>query len=61
MRDIYGLRSGFVHHGASINDYEKMREFMMYALQAIISLIQLSNSVQTIDDLLDELYDRKLS
>jgi len=61
MRDIYGLRSRFVHHGVSINDYEKMREFMMYAWQAIISLIQISNSVQTMDDLLDELDDRKLS
>lgn len=60
-RDIYGLRSRFVHHGSSINDCEEMREFMLYAWQAITSLIQKSNSVLTIDVLLDELDDRKLS
>ena len=60
-RETYTLRSGFVHHGRSIDDLEIMREFMLYALQAIVSLIHQSNSVSTVDALLDMLDDRKLS
>ncbi len=60
-RDTYTLRSGFVHHGRSIDDLETMREFMQYAWQAIVSLIHQSNSVSTVDALLDMLDDRKLS
>lgn len=60
-RDTYALRSRFVHHGGSIDDLETMREFMQYAWQAIVSLIHASNSVSTVDALLDNLDDRKLS
>lgn len=60
-RDTYTLRSRFVHHGRSIDDLETMREFMQYAWQAIVSLIHQSNSVLTVDALLDMLDDRKLS
>jgi hypothetical protein len=60
-RDTYTLRSRFVHHGRSIDDLETMREFMQYAWQAIVSLIHQSNSVSTVDALLDMLDDRKLS
>ena len=60
-RETYTLRSGFVHHGRSIDDLEIMREFMLYAWQAIVSLIHQSNSVSTVDALLDMLDDRKLS
>jgi hypothetical protein len=62
-RETYSLRSGFVHHGRSINDddLETMREFMQYAWHAIVSLIHQSNSVSTVDALRDMLDDRKLS
>jgi hypothetical protein len=62
-RETYTLRSRFVHHGHSIDDdhLETMREFMQYAWQAIVSLIHQSNSVSTVDALLDMLDDRKLS
>ncbi len=60
-RETYTLRSGFVHHGRSIDDLEIMREFMLYAWQAIVSLIHQSNSVSTVDALLDMLDDTKLS
>lgn len=61
IREVYNLRSRFVHHGGSIDDYETMREFMLYAWQAVVLLIQMSSSVLTIDALLNELDDRKLS
>jgi len=61
VRDAYNLRSRFIHHGGSINDLETMREFMRYAWRAVVSLIRLSNSILTIDSLLDRLDDRKLS
>ena len=62
-RETYTLRSRFVHHGHSIDDdhLETMREFMQYAWQAIVSLIHQSNSVSTVEALLDMLDDRKLS
>ena len=60
-RETYTLRSRFVHHGRSIDDLETMREFMQYAWQAIVSLIDQSNSVSTVDALLDMLDDKKLS
>jgi hypothetical protein len=60
-RDTYTLRSGFVHHGRSIDNLETMKEFMEYAWQAIVSLIHQSNSVSTVNALLDMLDDRKLS
>jgi hypothetical protein len=60
-RDTYTLRSCFVHHGRSIDNLETMKEFMEYAWQAIVSLIHQSNSVSTVDALLDMLDDRKLS
>ena len=62
-RETYTLRSRFVHHGHSIDDdhLETMREFMQYAWQAIVSLIHQSNSVSTVDALLDMLDDRKFS
>lgn len=60
-RDTYTLRSCFVHHGRSIDNLETMREFMQYAWQAIVSLIHQSNSVSTVNALLDVLDDRKLS
>lgn len=61
IRDAYNLRSRFVHHGGSVDDYDKMREFMLYARRAVISVIHASESVPTIEVLLDELDDRKLS
>ncbi len=61
VRNAYAIRSSFVHHGASIEDYEALARFMWHAWRAITVIISSTKSVKTKDELLDHLDELKLS
>ena len=65
VRQVYTLRSKFVHHGtligASVDDDDAMREFMLYAWRAFIETVKLTKTFYQRKDLLDQLDDRKFS
>lgn len=61
VRNAYSIRSSFVHHGASIEDYEVLEKFMWHAWRAITAVITATKTVQTKDEFLDHLDLIKLS
>jgi hypothetical protein len=61
VKKAYSIRSSFVHHGASIDDFESLEKFMLYAWCAILKIISATKSVKTKDELLDHLDELKLA
>ena len=61
IKGAYKLRSDFVHHGASIESLDVLREFMEIAWHAIRVLICTTRQWKTRKELLDHLDDKLLS
>jgi len=61
VRNAYSIRSSFVHHGASIEDFEALEKFMWHAWRAITVVITATKSVVSKDEFLDHLDSIKLS
>lgn len=60
-KNVYGLRSSFIHHGASISEYGVLEKFMEDAWHAVIQLIVASAHFKTKQDFINMLDERKLS
>jgi hypothetical protein len=61
VKDVYGLRSAFIHHGVFIADFEVMEKFMLHAWYTIIQLISVVEKFKSKDDFISRLEERKLS
>lgn len=60
-KEVYRLRSAFVHHGQSIKDVEALSTFMLNAWTCFYNLIMTSEHYQTKDDLILAIENRKMS
>lgn len=61
VKKAYAIRSSFVHHGASIDDYDALTKFMWHAWRAITVIISTTETVKTKKEFLDKLDERKLA
>lgn len=61
VRNVYDLRSAFIHHGASVADYEVLEQFMLKTWYTIIQLISATGRFKSKDDFISKLEERKLS
>lgn len=61
VRDAYSIRSSFVHHGATIDDFDTLGRFMWHAWRAITAVIPATSSIRTKEVFLDQLDDKKLA
>jgi hypothetical protein len=59
--EVYRLRSKFIHHGQSIKDVEVLQTFMLNAWTGFTVLLANINRLQSKDQLIDELEDRKMA
>ena len=60
-RQIYGLRSNFIHHGQSIEDNDLLEKFLWFAWESFAYLLQLIDKAKTVEELLSSLDDRRLA
>ena len=60
-KDIYGLRSAFVHHAKSISNTELLSEFMWISWMAVQQIIAQSHKWRTHSDMIDSIDDIKFS
>jgi len=61
MKKIYSVRSQFIHHGVSIEDYELLGRCMLHAWKAFHSVLRLVGSFRSKDDFIAMIDDKKLS
>jgi hypothetical protein len=61
VRNVYDLRSAFIHHGASIADFEVLEKFMLKAWYAVIQLISSTERFKNKSEFISRLEERKLS
>ena len=61
VKKTYGMRSGFIHHGQSLDDIEVFERFLGYAWACLLQLLRLRDRITTRIELLAELDDMKLS
>lgn len=61
VRNVYDLRSAFIHHGASIADFEVLERFMLNAWYAVIQLISATERFKNKSEFINKLEERKLS
>lgn len=61
VRNVYSLRSAFIHHGTSVADFEVLEQFMLNAWHTIIQLISTAEKFKSKDDFISRLEERKLS
>ena len=61
VKDTYGLRSQYLHHGRSLADLELLQEFMEYAWHMMLGLVKTTRDCSSREELLAELERRKLS
>lgn len=61
VKNIYAIRSSFIHHGVTIENYKVMKEFMWYAWTTITCLISAIPRFQTKEAFLDAIDNRKLA
>jgi len=60
-KQVYSLRSKFVHHGHAVKDTETLHVFMRNSWTFLSMLIQSANRYQTREELIDTLEHMKLS
>jgi hypothetical protein len=62
VRDVYGVRSAFIHHGQSVSsdEIEIMKEFMLNAWTFLCRVILNSNRFLTKEELIDAVERAKL-
>lgn len=61
VRKVYAIRSSFVHHGATIDDFDTLGRFMLHAWKAITAIIPAIATISTKEAFLDQLDNRKLA
>ncbi len=61
VKDAYGLRSRFVHHGASVDDLDTVRMLMHHAFDCYIGVLRNRRNFSDRKDLLSFLEKRKFS
>lgn len=61
VREVYTIRSSFVHHGATIDDFDTLSRFMLHAWRAITAIISATVTISTKDEFIDQLDNRKLA
>ncbi len=61
VRDVYGIRSAFVHHGQTPRHVSIVDQFLIYTWTAFSRLMDLSVEYKTKDALIGALEDRKMS
>jgi hypothetical protein len=61
LRDAYDLRSKFIHHGETIAEIETVRAFMFDAWTLFTALLTDIHRYDTKAQLIDRLYERRLS
>ena len=62
LREIYSIRSKFIHHGATfIAETNLLRKFMNYTFLCFSKLVVLMDNYKTKDELLNDLDNLKLS
>jgi len=61
VRTCYGFRSQFIHHGRTLEDFEVLAEFMMYAWNFFIRLTRYAHQYTTRSDFLEAIETRKYS
>lgn len=60
-REVYRLRSSFVHHGQSIKDVEALSTFMLNAWTCFCNLILTAKQYQTKEAVIQAIENRKMS
>jgi len=62
VKEVYKLRSSFVHHGTrvSLDQYELLKRFQRHALLSLMALIPLAASPISKSDFFDDLENRRL-
>ncbi len=60
-KDVYVLRSKFIHHGHTIDNLDIMKEFMLNVWHLFNNLIQRSNTIKKSEDLFELIEKMKLS
>ena len=61
IKDVYGLRSRYLHHGQKSSELELVESFMLYVWKLFISLINQKNEFTTKIEFLNAIDDHKLS
>ena len=61
LKSTYSLRSAFVHHARSADDYEAVESFMLNCWRALIAVIQNHERFATKEEFISAIDDRKLS
>lgn len=61
VKDVYTMRSRFIHHGESLNDLELLQKFMSYSWILFLRLLQNHSRFKDRLALLDDLDRRKYS
>lgn len=61
VRDVYGIRSAFVHHGQTARHVSIVDQFLIYAWTTFSRLLDLSVQYKTKTALIGALEDRKMS
>ena len=59
IKSIYGLRSRFLHHAHSIDEYGELEEFMLNAWHAMVVVIENHNRFTTKQDFVSAIDDLK--
>lgn len=60
-KEVYRLRSSFIHHGQSIKDVEALSTFMLNVWTCFYNLVMSAERYQTKDDLILAIENRKLA
>ncbi len=61
VKKIYSIRSNFIHHGESIDDFDSLEKFMVLARRTIDELIAATQTTKTKEELIERLEILKLS
>jgi hypothetical protein len=61
LKDAYGLRSKFIHHGETIAEIESVRAFMLDVWTLFTTLLKVSHKYHTKAQLINSLDARRLS
>jgi hypothetical protein len=60
VKDTYSLRSRFVHHGAGIEDYDKVQNFLRLVSHFFLGLAERTERFVTREEFLEDIETRRL-
>jgi hypothetical protein len=61
VKEVYGMRSKFIHHGQGLEDLQLLDEFLNFAWLSLAKMLELRNTFKSRMDLLNKLDEMKLS